>query len=39
VQIAVLTLSRMYHIPEYVPNVPMYLEYLPSNVPLNQAYK
>jgi hypothetical protein len=39
VQIAVLTRSRMYHIPEYVPSVPMYLERLPSDVPLNQAYK
>jgi hypothetical protein len=37
VQIAVLTRSRMYHIPEHVPDVPMYREYLPSNVPLNQA--
>jgi hypothetical protein len=33
VQIAVLTTSRMYHILEYVPNVPMYLEHLPSDVP------
>jgi hypothetical protein len=38
VEIAVLTGSRMYHIPEYVPNVPMYLEHFPSDVPVNQAY-
>jgi hypothetical protein len=38
VQIAVLTQSRMYHIPEHVPNVPMCLEHWPSDVPLNQAY-
>jgi hypothetical protein len=37
VQIAVVTRSRMYDIPEYVPNVPMYLEHLLSDVPLNQA--
>jgi hypothetical protein len=39
VQIAVLTRSRIYHIPEYVPSVPMYLERLPSEVPSNQAHK
>jgi hypothetical protein len=41
VQIAVWAPSRMYHhdIPEYVPNVPLYQEHLPSDVPLNQAYK
>jgi hypothetical protein len=38
-QIAVLTQSRMYHIPEYVTNVPMYLEHWPSDVTLNQAYE
>jgi hypothetical protein len=34
VPIAVLLASIMYRIPEHVPNVPMYQEHLPSNVPL-----
>jgi hypothetical protein len=35
VPIAELLADRMYRIPEYVPNAPMYLEHLPSDATLN----